>query len=390
MLLKDNKLINILVVISALIIVFNFAFFVIERSPFQYSDWLINYQGGFIRRGLPGEIFYQLYKLTNIPLDLIVFISVSLLYVFFAVYFIKIISKIKLNFLNLLIIFSPLSFLYPVMEQKVSGRKDIIFLFLAISLTMFLEKIKFEHQKYIIIFFVLISAFSHTGFVVFTPIFFLLFIITNYKNSLSKIFKELIIISFFSIIPIILILFNTSIDNQSISKICDSIGSFLPNCGQDDYIETVNWSLKYATELNDKLWIKDNYASFYTLIFLFANAPLIYAFYISKLNKKYSFILNPIFIFIFINLMSFPIYFVGVDYGRYMHITYLSLVIFYFKALSTKFFVISEKFSNIKKPIALLIIFLFGFTWTVPHCCNTNLKFIYQKPISNIIDSNKN
>jgi hypothetical protein len=390
MLLKDNKLINILIIISTSIIVFNFAFFVIEKSPFQYSDWLINYQGGFIRRGLPGEFFYQLYKLTNIPLDLIVFISVSLMYVFFAVNFIKIISKIKLNFLNLLIIFSPLSFLYPVMEQKVSGRKDIIFLFLVTLLATFLDKIKFEHQKYVIIFFVLISAFSHTGFVVFTPIFFLLFIIANYKNTLSKIFKELIIISFFSIILLILILFNTSIDNQSIFKICDSIKNFLPNCGQDDYIETVSWSLKYAIELNDKLWIKENYASFYTLTFLFANAPLIYAFYKSKLNKKYSFILNPIFIFIFINLMSLPIYFVGVDYGRYINITYLSLLIFYFKALSTKFFVISEKFNDIKKPVAFLIIFLFGFTWTVPHCCNTNLKFIYQKPISNIIDSNKN
>ena len=390
MLLKDNKLINILIIISTSIIVFNFAFFVIEKSPFQYSDWLINYQGGFIRRGLPGEFFYQLYKLTNIPLDLIVFISVSLMYVFFAVNFIKIISKIKLNFLNVLIIFSPLSFLYPVMEQKVSGRKDIIFLFLVTLLATFLDKIKFEHQKYVIIFFVLISAFSHTGFVVFTPIFFLLFIIANYKNTLSKIFKELIIISFFSIILLILILFNTSIDNQSIFKICDSIKNFLPNCGQDDYIETVSWSLKYAIELNDKLWIKENYASFYTLTFLFANAPLIYAFYKSKLNKKYSFILNPIFIFIFINLMSLPIYFVGVDYGRYINITYLSLLIFYFKALSTKFFVISEKFNDIKKPVAFLIIFLFGFTWTVPHCCNTNLKFIYQKPISNIIDSNKN
>lgn len=390
MLLKDNKIINLLVVISTLIIVFNFAFFVIERSPFQYSDWLINYQGGFIRRGLPGEFFFQLYKLINIPLDLIVFISVSLMYVFFAVNFIKIVSKIKFNFLNLLIIFSPLSFLYPVMEQKVSGRKDIIFLFLVVLLTTFLEKIKFKYQKYIIIFFVLISAFSHTGFVVFTPIFFLIFIISNYKNSLSKIFKELIIISFFSIIPIILVLFNTSIDNQSILKICDSVKSFLPNCGQDDYIETVNWSLKYAIELNDKLWIKDNYAIFYTLTFLFANAPLIYAFYKSKFNEKYSFMLNPIFIFVFLNLMTFPIYFVGVDYGRYMYITYLSLVVFYFKALSTKFLVISEKFSNIKKPIALLVIFLFGFTWTVPHCCNTNLKFIYQKPIKNIIDSNKN
>ena len=66
---KTNKLLNFFIYISILIIIFNFTFFVIEKSPFQYSDWLINYQGGFVRRGLPGEIFYQLYKLTNIPLD---------------------------------------------------------------------------------------------------------------------------------------------------------------------------------------------------------------------------------------------------------------------------------------------------------------------------------
>src|SRR5262245_54468967 len=31
------------------------------------TDWLINYQGGFVRRGLPGELFYRLSHLTGIP-----------------------------------------------------------------------------------------------------------------------------------------------------------------------------------------------------------------------------------------------------------------------------------------------------------------------------------
>ena len=30
---------------------------------FNISDWLINYQGGFIRRGLIGEVLYQIYQL---------------------------------------------------------------------------------------------------------------------------------------------------------------------------------------------------------------------------------------------------------------------------------------------------------------------------------------
>ena len=100
--------------------------------------------------------------------------------------------------------------------------------------------------------------------------------------------------------------------------------------------------------------------------------------------------MNPIFIFIFINLITIPIYFVGVDYGRYMHITYLSLLILYFKAVSAKFLVVNNELGNIRKPLAVLIVFLFGFTWTIPHCCNTNFKLVYQKPLSKIIDISEN
>ncbi len=387
--IKTNRFIDLLIIISTFVIVLNFAYFVIEKSPVQYSDWLINYQGGFVRRGLPGEIFYQLNKFTNIPLDLVVFISVSLLYIFFAINFIKLARKIKFNFINLLVFFSPLSFLYPLMEQKISGRKDIIFIFSIIFLATYLEKIKFKNQKYLIILLILISTFSHTGFFVYIPIFFLIFIILNYRISFKRIFIELTIISFFSIFFFFLIFFNTSIDQNSINEICKSIKEYLPSCGKSDYIETLNWSLKYEIELVTKIWNKENYVRFYTIAFLIANLPLMLVFYNSKLNKKYLFDLNPIFIFIVISLFTFPIYFIGADYGRYMHLAYLSLLICYFKAISTKFLIVEKKnFYNTRKSFIFLIIFLYGFTWTIPHCCNNNFKFIYQKPLSKIININ--
>ena len=389
MISKTNKFIDFLIIISTFVIILNFALFVMERSPVQYSDWLINYQGGFVRRGLPGEIFYQLNRFTKIPLDLIVFISISLLYIFFAINLIKLVQKIKFNFTYLLVFFSPLSFFYPVMEQKISGRKDIIFIFSIIFLVTYLEKIKFKNQKYLIILLILISTFSHTGFFVYVPIFFLIFIILNYKIPFKKIFIELSIISLFSFFFLFIILFNTSIDQNSINEICASIKKYLPGCGKSDYIETLNWSLKYEIELVTKIWNKENFISFYLIAFLIANFPLILVFYKSKLNTIYLFNLNPVFIFIIISLFTFPIYFIGADYGRYMHLTYLSLLICYYKAISTKFLIIkNQNFRNIRKSFIFLIIFLYGFTWSIPHCCNNNFKFIFQKPLSKIININ--
>ena len=56
--IKQNSL-NYVFLLTVVIIIFNFYYFVTEQSLNQYADWLINYQGGFVRRGLIGEIFYQ-------------------------------------------------------------------------------------------------------------------------------------------------------------------------------------------------------------------------------------------------------------------------------------------------------------------------------------------
>ena len=66
------------------------------------SEWLINYQGGFTRRGLIGEILYHIHTVSGIGLNYILFVFVVVAYgVFFFILY-KMVTSIKLNFINTL------------------------------------------------------------------------------------------------------------------------------------------------------------------------------------------------------------------------------------------------------------------------------------------------
>jgi hypothetical protein len=55
-------------------------------DDYGVTEWMINYQAGFVRRGLPGEFIHALHRLTGVtPSSLAVIISI-LLYIIFCVY----------------------------------------------------------------------------------------------------------------------------------------------------------------------------------------------------------------------------------------------------------------------------------------------------------------
>ena len=66
----NKKIFDYLFGITIAIVIFNFYNFTKELSIGQYSDWLINYQGGFVRRGLIGEFLYQIHSILSIRLDI--------------------------------------------------------------------------------------------------------------------------------------------------------------------------------------------------------------------------------------------------------------------------------------------------------------------------------
>ena len=386
----NKKILDYLVGITVSIIIFNFYNFTKELSIGQYSDWLINYQGGFVRRGLIGEILYQIHSISSIRLDLIIFLSVSLFYIFFYKNFLSIIKTLNYHFLNLLIIFSPLSFVWPVMEEKASGRKGILYLFLLSVIALHLKKINFYQQKYCIIIFSAVIVFSHTGFIFLLPFFLLLFLFSNKRKDFKIIFREMLIIMSSWFLFLIIVIYNKSISPDQIELICNSLSNFVrSDCTTIGYISTLSWSLELNLELKKSLWMREYYNLFFSIAFLVSFLPMLIALY----NSKFLYFkrINILFFYILFLLSTLPLYYLGVDYGRYLHLTYMSSIMVYAVALKNKIIVFSFPQKNtliknfkFKPKILILIIFLYGFTFTVPHCCNNKFKFNYYKLVQKI------
>ena len=149
--IKTNLTISLILVLSFIIIVNNFFRFFQNNSVYEFDPWLSNYQGGFVRRGMPGEFFYQIHEIFNIHLGWAVFIFVLILYFIFYFYFFNLIKNIKLNKLLVFSILSPIAFYFPILNSKATGHKEVILFFLLSVFWVFLPKIKRIYSYYFLI-----------------------------------------------------------------------------------------------------------------------------------------------------------------------------------------------------------------------------------------------
>ena len=80
--ISTRKILSFLILGTLVFEISRFYSFVENYSSWQYADWLINYEGGLVRRGFIGEILYLIHKLLLIDLDKIIFCFVSLICLF--------------------------------------------------------------------------------------------------------------------------------------------------------------------------------------------------------------------------------------------------------------------------------------------------------------------
>ena len=129
-------------------------------QKYVFTEWLINYQGGFIRRGLLGELIFNLSTKLNVEIKYLILIVQLLFYTIYFIFYYFLFSKIKINFFWILIIFSPILFAYPLIELMSLGRKDI----LIISFFLIYSSINYKSLNslyFSFIFFFGISTFVH-------------------------------------------------------------------------------------------------------------------------------------------------------------------------------------------------------------------------------------
>ena len=112
-----------------LLILFSFAvFFLYQKhevpNDSTISEWLINYEGGFTKRGLIGQLSIYLSNLFAINLrDSIFVLQILIIGIYFILIYIYL-KNLLYNKIFIFAIFTPIFILYPIAEIEVLARKE--------------------------------------------------------------------------------------------------------------------------------------------------------------------------------------------------------------------------------------------------------------------------
>ena len=355
------------------------------------SEWMINYQGGFTRRGLIGEICFQFAKMLNLELRYVIFLFQSILYFFFSSLLLIYIRDFKINWLIIFAIFSPLFLLYPIAEIEVLARKEI---FLYVGFLIFLQLSSVHYSKnspLIYIFFVYpILCLIWEPFILFTLFSLFIIIINNKKDTLHKIFIKSLLSFSTTIIVIIIIIFKkfSLVQHQLMTE------SLMLNFNEACYMSCALLATKttiYSQFQSVFALLSLEVIFRYSLILLIGFLPLALLSYNSKIKNKFFFLPKNFLMILLILLSPCLILFLsGTDWGRWVNMCYFFSILTFFYLLKNNFIKLnkSNKFidnlflKNKKKFIIFFMIFAFmwnpktGMTGDV--ATNSLYKIIYN------------
>lgn len=325
------------------------------------ADWLINYNFGYINRGLFGTILLNIF---HSKLSILNALSATLIFVYLSIfYFLSLTFKSrKQNIVSIVLIFSPATFLFNIYDSQGSFRKEIIGILAVVSLSSYLYK---KNNKLIFLSSIVysIGIFSHS-----VNLFFLVTIlIILYKFIKTKNVIHYLIFFIPTFLNFLFFFVFSNSENELILKrdlMCLQLDKLdLANlCGYGAFDFLV-------LDLNAAYFITQNYvinenrsASYmYILLFLISITPLLFDknFYI---NAKYYTIVGMSFI---------PLFVIAYDWGRWIYVMSICYLVIY---------LISEK-----KVLSLnftYLLVIFPITFRIEHCCNPifqlNLDYFFS------------
>lgn len=104
-------------------------------NPWSIGDWLINYSGGFVRRGLTGALILLLHRATAAPLAWVAFSLQTTVFLLFLACVYLLLQRIRWSWLIAAVLLSPATLSYTVLDSTSGFRKEIL-VFAALSLIL--------------------------------------------------------------------------------------------------------------------------------------------------------------------------------------------------------------------------------------------------------------
>ena len=352
-------------------------------SDYVYSDLLINYSGGFIRRGLLGELNFIFSEFTgNFSYTFFAFVF-SLMYFFQIFLFYILLKKYKnFQFLLTIIVFSPALLLFNIYDLTAFMRKDIFFNVAILIHAYYVSNLissKYSLQYYnklllfVIIPFLFINSFIHE-IQIFFICFHVLLSYVAYSSKNLKFFKyKLANVYFILLVPFLLSLIWNG-DVTQINEIKKSYSEFsIPSYIAIDSLEG-NFNYMIGGFL--KHFILYTYVNFINLFLAFLLSIVMFfvifhSFMITNFIKAKSDIRkNYIYFFLPCILIVIP----GWDFGRWINIILIHMMSFYFvfKIDDNKYFLHYKNNENmvfIIQSLLLVFVTMYILLWSMPVVC---------------------
>ena len=334
------------------------------------SEWLINYSGGFTKRGLIGQLSIFLSNFFSINLrDAILLFQITLLGVYFALIFF-LIKDIKVNNILVLAFFSPIFLLYPVAEIEVLARKEV-FIFCIFIIYLFMNNLFLKNIYKILLLPIAVIIWEPVIF------YFSFFLAVDIFDKNFKILNRKFFLNALSYAPGILIAFYIALNPISPENHQVMSDHLKDNFNENCYMSCALLSSKATIyEQFQGNFGKYSFSVFfrYFLILLFGFGPLIIilknSFLINKDLFYFKYFKNLFLPFLILLTPVILLFAMGYDWGRWVNISYVFSLLFYTYLIKKNKISLNELFLKNKfikildnKKIFILVIIIFCFGW---------------------------
>ena len=271
------------------------------------ADWLINYNFGFIRRGMFGSFFINLpFEYQNIIflIESVLFVIylLTLLIVFFIYY-----ENLETSILTLYLT-SPLFFNFIFVNKDASFRKEMLCIS-TVALLLIYQKTQYKAFYFLTFLFYILSIFSSEyGLMLFIPICYLFF---NTNNSFK--IKDIIFVLIPPFSYLILHFLNSELYESRSTLICENIKNLNPfnysNYICEGQINWIGYSLSETIKITTQYYDFD-YILYFFVAFLIGLVPFVVSGWF-KNNFK----------FLFLQFLMVLIFFIlATDWGRTLYL----------------------------------------------------------------------
>lgn len=298
--------------------------FDLRREAWIYGDWVINYAGGFIRRGITGEVLLAL-----VPVAWLQHATLGLHLLLYAAFFALLFAAFrsaKADLLVLICLFSPLGLFYGVFNVYAIGKKEVLLFLLMLVQICFLSRPG-------------VSALLHAGFVALSgsvlllahegmyfflvfPLWIVLQQVAARSGLAAAAAVTLCVLAALTAVEAAVALLSRA---EAVEPICDALGAGAP---ADCHASAVGYLQASPIGALADTFAHLSRASLLSLALTLALGFVPLALLFARLRQSLA---PPLFRFMAATLalcvaFTLPLYVVGQDWGRWLHITYLALL----------------------------------------------------------------